>query len=121
MHHFQDDIWFHTGDGGQEVVEDLLGGHAELTAARADFQPAFLVTKIALGEIFCAEQNEITIIGEFHNFLSAFIRVHLPSEFEDLSSRRKILASPEIPTQIQQSVTKNRYQLNSDFYGTHLQ
>lgn len=66
MFHFEDDIRLHAGDGGEKVVEHLLGGHPEFPAARADFQPAFFVAEITFGEIPGAEQNEVAVVGEFH-------------------------------------------------------
>ena len=63
---FDEQVWLHTGHSGEEVIEDLLGSHTELAAARADFQPAFFIAKIALGEIFGSHQNQIAVVGEFH-------------------------------------------------------
>jgi hypothetical protein len=66
MFNLEDEVGFDAGDGGEEVVEDLLGGHAEFAAAGGDFQPAIFVAEVAFGEIFGADGNEIGVVGEFH-------------------------------------------------------
>ena len=64
--HFHEEIRLHAGKGGQEVIEDLLGCHAVFATACADFQPTFFIAEIALSEIFGAHEDEIAVIGEFH-------------------------------------------------------
>ena len=57
------EVWRDAGDGGEEVVEDLFGGHAEFSAARGDFEPAGLVPVVAFGEALRAQQDQIAVVG----------------------------------------------------------
>ena len=63
MFHLEDQVRFDSGDGGQEVIQNLLGGHPELAAACADFQPTDLVAVIPLGEIPGAHRNDVAVVG----------------------------------------------------------
>ena len=62
---------FEAGEKGEDVVENLLGGHAEFSVARGDFQPACSVAVIALGEDFAVDEDEIRIIREVHKSMIA--------------------------------------------------
>ena len=64
---FENDIWLHARDGGQEVIEHLLSRHPEFPAARTDFEPAVFVAKITLGEVFGAEEDDIAIVRKSHS------------------------------------------------------
>jgi hypothetical protein len=66
MFNLDSEVWFDAGNGGEEVVKNLLGSHAESAALGGNFQPASFVAKVAFGEIFGADGNEIGVIGEFH-------------------------------------------------------
>jgi hypothetical protein len=66
MDDFDENVWLNAGHGGQEVIQDLLGGHPKFPAACADFQPAIFIPVVALGKIFGPHQNQIAVIGEFH-------------------------------------------------------
>lgn len=48
------------------MIEHLFSGHAKFPAARADFQPAFFIAIVTLGEIFGPQQNQIAVVGHFH-------------------------------------------------------
>ncbi len=67
MFDLENEVGFDAGDGGEEVIEDLLGGHPEFAAAGGDFQPAVLVAVVAFGKIFGAHQDEVAVVGQFHN------------------------------------------------------
>lgn len=71
MFHREDQIAFDAGEGWQQMIQDLLSGHAELAPTGADFQPTHLVAVIALGKILRAEADDVTIVGEFHITLAA--------------------------------------------------
>lgn len=48
------------------MVEDLFGGHPEFIASSGNFQPAFFVFVIFFCEVFGANKNLISVIGQFH-------------------------------------------------------
>src|SRR5438477_11847638 len=54
------------GERGQDVVQDLFGGRAELSAARRHLEPAGLVAVIALREVFGADDDHVAVVGEVH-------------------------------------------------------
>jgi hypothetical protein len=66
MFHRQGQVPFDSCERRQNVIQDLLGSHAEFAAPGADFQPARFVAIIALGKILGADADEVSIIGEFH-------------------------------------------------------
>lgn len=70
MFHLDGHVWFDAGKCRQDVIEDLLCGHSECTVARAHFYPAGFIAVIALGEVLGANQDNITIIGQVHRFLT---------------------------------------------------
>jgi hypothetical protein len=58
--------WFEAGEKGEDVVEYLLGGHAEFSVARGDFEPAGFVSVITLGECFAVDENEVGVVSQIH-------------------------------------------------------
>ena len=64
--HLDAQVGFDASHRGQDVIQNLLGRHPKRPSARADLQPAFFVAIIALGEVLGADQDDITVIGQFH-------------------------------------------------------
>ncbi len=70
MLHPNTDVWLDPGYRRQDMIQDLLGRHAERPAPRGDLHPAAFVKVIAFREVLGAEQDEVAVIGEAHINLS---------------------------------------------------
>ena len=66
MLHLNCQVRLEAGQGGQEVIEDLFGCRAELSTTRAYLQPANLITVIALRPSLAADEDGVTVVGQFH-------------------------------------------------------
>ncbi len=66
MLHLDPYVWFDAGYCRQEVIQDLLGGHAEFPATCGHLYPATLVPVIALGKVLGTNQDKVAVIGKPH-------------------------------------------------------
>lgn len=65
--HLDQEVWLQAGERGEEMVEDLFRRGAKFPAACADFHPALLVAVVALRPRLPAQQDEVGVVGEFHD------------------------------------------------------
>lgn len=67
-------VWFYSGNRRQEMIQNLLGSHAERPSACRYFQPAALVAEVALSNVLCANQDTIGVIAKVHEMIVSGIR-----------------------------------------------
>ena len=76
MLHLDHHISLDSSHGGQDMIQDLLRGHAERPAARRHLQPSSPVAEITLCKVSGANQDEVTVIGQVHiNRLSGILTI----------------------------------------------